>query len=180
MPRKASPKIETNTQGEVAVEAKPVQKKPYKTKARRLEPHTLVEVRNGFNGLLVYVSPRTGERFVWGSFGAVQDMELQDLRTAKNAYKDFFTNNWFMIDDQEVLIDLGVERMYKDSLTLENFDDLFSMPADAIKKKLEVIPEGQKQSVAYRAKQLIEEGKIDSIKVINVLEGCLGIELIER
>lgn len=180
MPRKTSAKIETPAQAEFSAEAKPEQKKSYRTKVRRLEPHTLVEVRNGFNGVLVYVSPRTGERFVWDSFGTVLDMELQDLRTAKSAHKEFFSNNWFMIEDHEILVDLGVERMYRDSLTMSNFDDLFAMTADEIKQKLAVIPEGQKQSVAYRAKQLIEEGKIDSIKVINVLESCLGIELIER
>ena len=39
---------------------------------------------------------------------------------------------------------------------------------------------GQKKSVAFRAKQLIKDGKIDSIKVINALEKSLSIELIER
>lgn len=39
---------------------------------------------------------------------------------------------------------------------------------------------GQKRSVVFRAKQLIDEGAIDSIKTINTLESCLGVELIER
>ena len=42
------------------------------------------------------------------------------------------------------------------------------------------LSKGQKRSVAFRAKQLIDEGTIDSIKTINALESCLGVELIER
>lgn len=39
---------------------------------------------------------------------------------------------------------------------------------------------GQKQSVAYRAKQLIADGTIDSNRAIAALEKALGVELIER
>lgn len=39
---------------------------------------------------------------------------------------------------------------------------------------------GQKKSVAYRAKQLIADGVIDSNRKISALEKSLGVELIER
>ena len=182
MPRKTVTKNENtpetnNNANEANVQE---QKKTYKAKVRKLEPHTLVEVRNGFNGLLVYVSSRTGERFVWDSFGSVLDMELQDLRAAKNAHKGYFKNNWFLIDDKDVLENLGVARMYSNSLSMNDFDDLFSLSPDEIKAKVADIPSGQKSSVIYRAKQLIEDGTIDSIKLINALEESLGVELIER
>ena len=35
-----------------------------------IDPNQIVTVRNGFQGRLVYKSKRTGERFVWDSFGA--------------------------------------------------------------------------------------------------------------
>lgn len=41
-----------------------------------IDPHTIITVRNGFQGRLVYRSKKTGERFVWDSFGAEQDMEI--------------------------------------------------------------------------------------------------------
>lgn len=173
------PKKKTDTVTEATPKAAP-EKKEYKAKRRKLEPNTLITVRNGFNGVLVYVCSRTGERFMWDGFGAENDMELQDLRAAKNSAKGFFENNWFMIDDQDVLEYLGVERMYRNSLTLDGFDELFELPVDQIEEKIQNIPNGQRASVAYRAKQLIDEGKIDSIKVITVLEKCLGVELIDR
>lgn len=175
MPRK---KTETAAEA-TTVKAEPI-KAEYKAKRRKLDPNTLVTVKNGFNGTLVYVSSRTGERFMWDGFGAENDMELQDLRAAKNSAKAFFENNWFMIDDQDVIEHLGVARMYRNSLSLDSFDGLFELPPDEIEKTIAAIPAGQKSSVAYRAKQLIDEGKIDSIKVITALEKCLGVELIDR
>ena len=42
------------------------------------------------------------------------------------------------------------------------------------------LSKGQKRSVAYRARQLISEGAIDSNKAIATLEKCLDIELVEH
>lgn len=180
MPRKTVKTDNANDAQAAAQNTQAEEKKQYKVKTRKLEPHTLIEVRNGFNGMLVYVSSRTGERFIWDSFGAVLDMELQDLRAAKNAHKGYFENNWFMIDDHEVLVNLGVERYYRNSLSLEEFDEIFKLPPQEIIEKIKSVPDGQKPSLTYRAKQLIEEGVIDSIKTINALEKSLGVELIER
>ena len=63
-----------------------------------IAPHTIITVRNGFQGRLVYRSKKTGERFVWDSFGAEQDMEIGELRNARNSNKKYIINNWFMFD----------------------------------------------------------------------------------
>ena len=74
------------------VEEAPAPKQSYKVR-RDLPLNMIVTVRNGFNGRLVYKSPRTGERFVWDEFGDEQDLEFQELRNARNSQKAFFENN---------------------------------------------------------------------------------------
>lgn len=155
-------------------------KKQYRVK-RQLDPHTIVTVRNGFDGLLIYKSRHTGEIFEWAGFGDEQEIELQELRSAKASNdRAFFENNWFIIDDPEVVEFLGIEKYYKNSLKIDEFDALFEMNPDAVIAKVAKLPRGQRMSVAYRARKLIEEGELDSIKLINALEGSLGVELIER
>lgn len=141
-----------------------------------------ITVRNGYQGLLVYISKRTGEKFIWEDFGAEQEIELRELRNAKNSSKRFFEDNWFMFDDDDdwVIDFLGVRRFYKDALPIDKFDDIFTMKPDALAKRIALLSDGQKRSVAYRAKELISEKKIDSLSVIDVLEKALNIELIEK
>lgn len=153
--------------------------KQYKVK-RNLDPHMIVPVKNGFQGRLIYKSKRTNERFEWESFGDEQELELQELKNAKSSSKTFFINNWFLIDDPEVLEYLGVTQYYKYALNFDSFNDLFTKDPEEIKEVLARLSEGQKKSVAYRAKQLIADGVIDSIKVITALEDGLSIELIDR
>lgn len=148
--------------------------------AKDIDLNQYVTVRNGFQGMLIYVSKRTGEVFEWDEFGAEQEMELGELKNAKNSNKKFFTNNWFMFDDPWVIDFLGVGQFYKNTLPIDEFDDVFKMSADEAAKILHNIPEGQKRSVAYRARQLISENAIDSMKLIAVLEKELGVDLIEH
>ena len=155
------------------------EKKQYRVK-KNLDPNMIVTVKNGFQGLLVYKSRRTNERFVWETFGDEQDMDLQELKNARNSSKTFFENNWFLIDDPEVLEYLGVSQYYKYALNFDSFDGLFNKTPDEISDTISRLSTGQKKSVAYRAKELIANGSIDSIQVINALEESLSIELIDR
>ena len=154
-------------------------KKSYRVK-QTLDPNMLVTVKNGFNGTLVYKSKRTGERFIWDEFGDEQEIELLELKSAKNSCKAFFINNCFLFDDPEVIDWLGMSQYYKHALNADGFDRLFEKNVPDIRSTIAGLSDGQKRSVAFRAKQLIEDGKIDSIKVINALEESLNVELIER
>ena len=151
----------------------------YKVK-KNLDPGMYVTVKNGFNGTLVYKSKKTGERFIWETFGDEQEIELAELKAAKNSYKSFFVNNWFLFDDPEIVEWLGMNQYYKYALNSASFDKLFEKSPDEIEKTVKALSDGQRKSVAFRAKQLIADGTIDSIKVITALERSLSVELIEH
>lgn len=145
-----------------------------------IDPDQYVTVRNGFQGKLVYISKHTGERFVWDQFGAEQEMELRELKNAKNSYKKFFENNWFMFDEDWIVDYLGVQRFYRNAVRIEDFDEIFQKDAKTISEIISDMSDGQKKSVAYRARVLIADGAIDSNKAITALEESLGVELVER
>ena len=147
-----------------------------------IDQNMIITVKNGFNGKLVYVSPRTHEQFVWNEFGDEQELELKELRNIKSSAKGFFENNWLMFDDEFVWAVgyLGLERYYKNAVKLSDFDKIFDMSPEDISDVIANMSEGQKRSLSYRAKQFVAEGKIDSRKIIAALEKALGMELIER
>lgn len=163
---------------EVAQEAPASVEKPLVP--REIDPNQIVTVRNGFQGRLIYKSKRTGERWAWESFGAEQDMELSELKNARNSNKKYFINNWFMFDEEWIIDYLGMNQYYKNSLSIQDFDSLFEKSPSEIEDVVSKLSDGQKKSVAYRAKQLIAEEKIDSNKVVTTLEKCLGAELVDR
>ena len=168
-----TPKRKTRTKKAAEKTVKPIVPKD-------IDPEQYVTVRNGFQGRLVYVSKHTGERFVWDRFGADQEMELRELKNAKNSYKKFFENNWFMFDEDWIVDYLGVQRFYRNAVRIEDFDEIFQKDAKTISEIISDMSDGQKKSVAYRARVLIADGAIDSNKAITALEESLGVELVER
>ena len=64
--------------------------------------------------------------------------------------------------------------------TTDGFDEIFEKTPAEIKKVVSKLSAGQKSSVAFRARNKIRDGEIDSIKAINALEEALGVELIEH
>lgn len=169
-----------NEANPIKVSAETSQEKPAVKKivAKDIDLSTEVTVRNGFQGSLIYKSHKTGEKFEWDSFGDEQYMELKELKNAKTSSKKFFENNWFMFDEDWIVDFLGVSQYYKTAVKIEDFDNIFFMSPDDIIKLVSEMSSSKKRSVAYRARQLINEGKIDSIKTIKALEKALGISLI--
>lgn len=152
----------------------------YNNTVTNVDPHRIVTVRNGFYGKLVYESKKTGETFIWDEFGAEQDMEIGELRNARNSNRKYFENNWFMFDEAWIVDYLGVSRYYNFAISVDDFDSLFAKPVNELKDAISKLSEGQKQSVAFRARQMVANGEIDSNKTIAALEKSLGIELIDR
>lgn len=150
--------------------------------AKKVDPHQIITVRNGFNGRLVYISPKSGETYVWDQFGDEQEMELSEVKSAKSSAKNFFINNWFMFDDEYrwVIDYIGVGQFYKNALDLDKFDDLFSDTPERIEEIVSRMSDGQKQSLAYRARQMVVDGSIDSRRVVAALERSLGVDLDEK
>lgn len=181
VPEKQTPASDIEVQADNTKEDQAVQHvKPVVPKD--VDQAQMITVKSGRHGRLIYKSPRTTEKFVWPEFGAEQDMELRELRNAKNTVKKYFRDNWFMFDEEfEWVIDyLGVRPFYKNALTLDSFDSLFTKPATEITRIIAGLSDGQKKSVGYRARQMIADGEIDSRRSIDALEKALGIELIER
>lgn len=145
-----------------------------------IDPNQYVTVRNGFQGRLIYKSRKTGETYVWDEFGGEQEMELHELKNAKNSYKKFFMNNWFMFDEDWIIDYLGVRQFYKNAIPIDGFDNIFTMKPVELKRAVNALSDGQKKSVAYRAKELIADKRIDSLSIIETLEDALKIELIEK
>lgn len=174
---KTSTKAKVSTEGD-AVSVTVESRTPVIPK--EVDPSQYVTVRNGFQGRLVYRSSRTGETFIWDGFGSEQEMELRELKNAKNAHKNFFINNWFMFDEDWIIEYLGVKQFYRNAIDISDFDDIFKKTPTELRKVISGLSEGQKRSVAYRAARLIESGEIDSRKTIAALEEVLGIDLVEK
>lgn len=147
---------------------------------RVIQNDTPVICKNGTRGNLIYKSSRNlGYEVEWNEFGEEQEISFGELLAMRGSQRRFFEENWILIEDPEVIKKLGVERYYKNIPSAENFDKIFSLSPEELKVKVSGMSDGMKDSVRIRAKELIDEGVIDSRATIKAISEAVGKDIEE-
>ena len=95
----------------------------------------------------------------------------------KNAHKRFFQDNWITIDDPDVIQALGISNLYKNAVNGNDIKALFEMSPNVIRKRVAAMNDGMKSTVRSAAKLAIDNGTLDSVQRIRVLEEALDCSL---
>ncbi len=174
---KSVEKIETNKS--TVAESKTVHKKKIS-----IPLDTDISCKSAVRGTLTYVSKRmNGYQIVWNDFGDEEFLSFQELISMRNTDLRFFKDNWIVIEDsedytaKEIMDALKVSQYYNVKLDVDNFDSLFNESPEKIEEIVSTMSSGLKDTIAIRAKQLYNNGKLDSRKRIEAFEKSLGIEL---
>lgn len=146
-------------------------------KLPKMDLNTMVKVRNGSAGVLVYVSKKTGYEFRLDGYGAEDYIDLGELLSCRNSSPAFFEKNWFIIDDPAVCEFLKIGKFYEKSLNLEQLEGILDMDNADIPDAVSGLPDGQRVTLSYLAAQRIRDGALDSKSKIEVLEQTLGCSL---
>lgn len=172
----AEAKVSKSDKEETSAVAKKIQS------SVRIPLDTIVPVICNTVGGAFYSSKKImGYTVEWEDIGSVEYMELGELSSMKNTDKRFFEDNWIVFDDTEEytaseLYDfLKVSKYYKNVLTPDNIDEIFTYPKDEIVKTISTLSRGMKETVAVRAKQKLDENTLDK-NIIDILESSLGIQ----
>lgn len=170
----------TKTAAPKTTATKTTVEQPIVSTAAEITNDTMIECRSGTAGNLIYKSTlNPGYTVEWEDFGDVQEIEYRELVSMRANQRRFFEDNWILIDDPAVIKKLGVGRYYQNSLTTDDFEDVFNMSADEIKEVVPALPGGTKDAIASEAKKKIESGELDSRSAIKALEDSLDVELEE-
>jgi len=156
---------------------------PLKKKLRNQLPKDMdVVVKSGFNGVLFHKNDKTGYCVEFPHIGSEQELTIEDLKLTKNSHPNYFKKGWLVIEDQNVVYDLGLEKYFKYVLSEDKINALFSNKCsiEKFKKEISDMNDGQRKSILYAASDGIENKKLDSMQKIEFLEKEFDVDLIER
>lgn len=171
-------------------EPKPVvQEKTVPQRQRlKLTDDMLVNVKSMCYGELIYINQRTGSRYMWNAPGVIQTISVGDLRAMAATQRAFFENQWVLLvsladpgyDDvpiAEVYEALMIAQYYKNMIDPTNLNALLKLGVPELKDKLRYLGSGARTNLMVAANTAIQNGTLDSLKVIRTLEEALGCEL---
>ncbi len=173
--RPPAKKTEPEVVKEVKVEETPVEK-PKKVIKRQRDLNEMIDVKCIVQGGLNFITS-TGLEVVWDKYGDTYPLEYKELLYMMNKFKRFFEEPW-VIMEEDVIKDLHATHFYKHLIDYEDIDSIFAKTPDQVKDLLSKVPEGTKRLIADRATDALRNGTLDSLKVVEVLQKALNIELI--
>jgi len=179
---KDNPIIEDTVTDEIIVEKTVQEVKPVTETKVKWEPdlHRQICVKNISRGRLVYVSKKqNGFETIWENTNDEDYLELQELVSLKNSYKRFVTEPWIRIkepDEVEILKYLQIYKHYEKILDVD-VDKMLTLSPDRFEKKFKTLPESFKQAIAGRAAEMMKSGELDSLKIKNIIEKEMNIDL---
>lgn len=152
-------------------ESKPVKKK------QQIDRDLMVACRNVTDGLLVYISKKSGLETVWMNHGDEEFIDVGELLTMKASQPSFLSEPWLVVDDEDVAEYLGLKHLYAKLVDIEDLDGFFEKDIYEMEDTLEKIPKGIKESIAIRARKKIEDNTLYDTRKIRLLEDKLKIDL---
>jgi len=123
------------------------------------------------SGELGMIGLKTGINYTWFGRGQVVEVEYQDLVAAVRSGKKHITEPLFIIQDKDFLTEFPqVEKKYESMYSVRDLEQVLDMSPSDIRRVIESLPDGAKDSIKHIASTKIANGTLDSVQRIKVLD----------
>lgn len=170
-------KVASTKPKEEVVEKVEVKEEKQVKRKKQIDLDILVSCRNVTDGLLVYVSKKSGLETIWSEHDAEETLTVAELMTMRASQPKFLKEPWIIIDDEDVANHLGLTKMYENLIGIEDLDGFFEQPLAEMEDVLNKLPRGLKETVAIRARKKVEDESLYDTRKIRLLEDKLKIDL---
>ena len=158
------------------VESQPVTRPQQKN----YDQHDLILCKNVSAGWLK-MTGKSGIPYVWNATGDVCEVEYGDLWAKKTAKSEYLYKPYFVIEDEELLEQprwKDLKDFYEAKVYgLDDVNAIINVPSSSIRKVLSELSDGMRTAVAVRAATMIENGTLDSLKKIKIIDEVCGTDL---
>lgn len=147
-------------------------------KERKFKNDDLILCKSICNGQLFVQGVKSGTTYLWADCGDEQEIEYRDLAYLVKSRDKSVYEPRFIIEDADFLKqNPAIEKMYSGMYTTSDFMKIFNLAPVKMKEAIESMPEGAKDSIKGMAATLIDDGVIDSIKKVKMLDEIFGTSL---
>lgn len=168
----AARKVVNDFVDEEVVEEKPVKDHVYKKTE-------LIPCKSICSGVLCLIGPKTGDPYRWPSYGAIEEVEYQDLIYWVHAHKpSVFKPRFLILDDEFVRQNPVLQEIYDSMYSVRDLHQVINMPIAQMKKTIASMPDGIKESLKDVAANMFETHQLDSVQKIKAIDELLGTNIL--
>lgn len=143
-----------------------------------LDMNDYISVKSVTEGSLSYTDENKGIKYLWNKFGDVLKIKYEILQSMFSMYPSYFEEPNIIVEDERVIEELNLGYIYADinMKAINDLDKILLLPPKEFEKIIKDLSENVKDNLKARAFTLIQNGKIDSHKMIKTLEKTLKVD----
>lgn len=148
-------------------------------KTKSFKPMDTVTCQSVTSGLLLMVGKKTGLLYRWENYNDMAEVEYQDILALKYTRSDYLYKPYFLIQNRTILESPSWEdiRVITDkAYGLDNLEIFLKMDIQELTRRILLLPDGLKKSLAAFAAEKISIGELDSLNKIKALDQALGTD----
>lgn len=177
-------KDEANNETTKRVDEKKIEKADTKIqekikKIRKLDREEYVSVMNNTTSNLFFKHPNCLTTLDMYEYGDIQEIKIGELMTMKSGQPRILNECWLMILDEDVVEAIGLSELYKNVITIDKVDELFSLSAEKIEEILSKSPRIVKENIGGIVKQRVDNREWESLTKLSAIEKALGVKFSE-
>lgn len=130
-------------------------------------------------GELIMVGKKTKNLYRWSEYGDRTEVEYQDLQSAKLTRSQYIYNPLIMIENEELLQTWpDIQGIYDKAMgTGNDIAELFKLDNSTFERTLAFLPIGIKNTIKTMAYSMVEDGTLDSLRKIKIIDKVLGTDI---
>lgn len=148
-------------------------------KIRELDREEYISVMNNTTSNLFFKHPNCLTTLDMYEYGDIQEIKIGELMTMKSSQPRILNECWLMILDEDVVEAMGLSKLYKNVITIDKADELFSLSAEKIEEVLSKSPKIVKENIGRLVKQRVDNGEWESLTKLSAIEKTLGVDFSE-
>lgn len=144
-----------------------------------LKDEDKIKVMSGTDGVF-YKSDVSRKIWHFEKFGQIESIPYGELVTILNRFPNYFRDGLFIILDKRVQEEFNLTELYKNIITPKSLDELFEKDFNELETVVRNLPEGMKLTFINKVQEMYENKKLDSIRVVEMIENEFGFSLADN
>ena len=147
---------------------------------RKFEQEDLIPCRSMVSGQLFIEGARSKLLYTFADYNDVCDIEYRDLIYMVRTYNNRFVYEpWIIIEDEDFIAqNPKLAELYESMYTNSDLIEILNMPATEMGEYIKALPIGCKNAIKGVAATMIDNGSLDSVQKIKVLDEIFGTNML--
>lgn len=148
-------------------------------KKKKYNPEDLIDCMSTTNGGLYVNGAKSNYLYSWADYGDVIGVEYRDLVFMIRSHDKAVFQPRFVIEDDDIVSEYPeLVKLYGSMYSNGDLVEIIKLSPSKMAKAIEQLPAGAKESLKGIAATMIDNGSLDSIQKVKVLDEIFGTKLL--